>query len=130
MNRVQKQFFDKHVAPQIQKQVTSAAHAHYVNVLQEKNPHKNYFHSDQGIHVSEEDADVQQHLDFYEGRRKTKPSALDNAEALMRQQQSIEDGTLHKQHITDATHEEALSRMSIPGSFQKHFNQVKIGGKM
>lgn len=119
----------KHLLPkikaQIEKHIVYGVHAHYAEVLQEQNPNKTYFHSTQGIHVSEEDADVQQHLDYFEGRRKTKPSAIDNAKALMRQQESIEDGTLHKQHITEATHEEVLSRMSIPGSFQKHFKQVR-----
>ena len=126
MNKAQLQFFKQ----QLRKQLTTAAHAHYAELLQEQNPKKTYSHSEHGIHVSEEDADVQQHLDYFEGKRKTKPTAMDNAEALLRQQQSIEDGTLHKQHITDATHEEALSRISIPGSFQKHFKNVKIGGKM
>jgi len=121
MNKAQLQFFKQ----QLGKQLTTAAHAHYAEVLQEQNPKKTYSHSEHGIHVSEEDADVQQHLDYYEGNRKTKPSAKDNAEALMRQQQSREDGTLHKKHVTDATHEKALSRMVTPGSLQKHFKQVR-----
>ena len=119
----------RHLLPkikaQIQKHVAYAAHGTYAEVLQEQNPKHTYSHSNQGIHVSEEDADVQQHLDYYEGNRKTKPSAKDNAEALMRQQQSREDGTLHKKHVTDATHEKALSRMVTPGSLQKHFKQVR-----
>ena len=119
----------KEMLAQIKKQVTRhivyAAHGTYAEVLQEQNPKHTYSHSEHGIHVSEEDADVQQHLDYYEGNRKTKPSAKDNAEALMRQQQSIEDGTLHKKHVTDATHEEARSRMVTPGSLQKYFKQLR-----
>ena len=126
MNKSQLDF----IKQQVVKQVTTAAHAHYVSVMQELQPTKNYYHSDQGIHVSEEDADVQQHLDFYEGRRKTKPTAMDNAEALQRQEQMLADGTLHTKHVTPAVHEEAMSRMSIPGSFKNHFKDVQIGGKM
>ena len=125
MNKSQLDFIKQHVI----KQVTTAAHAHYVSVLQELQPDKQYSHSDQGIHVSEEDADVQQHLDFYEGRRKTKPTAMDNAEALQRQEQMLADGTLHTKHVKPAVHEEALSRMSIPGSFKQHFTDIKLGGK-
>ena len=120
----------KEVKPQLEQAIQTAVESIYADVVGEHNPTSVVTAGSQGLSISIEDADVQQHLDYYEGRRKTKPTAMDNAEALEKQQQSIEDGTLHTKYVTPSTHEESLSRIRIPGSLQKYLKDVKIGGKM
>ena len=90
-----------------------AIHSHLIDILSEKHPDNNYSHAPGGgIQMWEEDADVQQHLDYYAKKRKTKPTVMDNADALMKQEKSMADGTFAENHITPDIYEEVFKRFS------------------
>ena len=102
---------------QSQAHIAKAIHAHLIDILSEKNPHNVYSHAQGGgVQVWEEDADVQQHTDYYTNKRKTKPTAMDNAEALKKQEERMANGTFAADHVTPDVQEELLKRLSMKGS--------------
>ena len=109
--------------PHIKKSV----HSHLIETLSEKNPNATYRHAQGGgVHIWEEDADVQQHEDYYAKKRKTKPNAMDNAKALMKQEERLAEGTFAENHVTPDVHEELVRRLLTPGSLQRHMpRQIK-----
>jgi len=100
-----------------QAHIGKAVHSHLIDILSEKNPDNNYSHAQGGgVHLREEDADVQQHTDYYAKKRKTKPTAMDNAKALMKQEERMAEGTFAENHVTPDVHEELLNRLSMKGN--------------
>jgi hypothetical protein len=97
--------------------IEKAVHAHLIDVLSEKNPDNNYSHAPGGgVHMWEKDADVEQWEKHFNGQRKTRPTAMSNAKALMKQEQRMAEGTLAETHVTPDVQEELLKRLSMKGS--------------
>ena len=71
------------------------------------------------IYVSTMDAGTKMLMDFYDGKRKTKPSELATAKAQMAQEEGGSESLIND-YFNDRHKEEWLSAISQPNSLQKY----------
>ena len=71
------------------------------------------------IYVTTMDAGTQLLLDFYDGKRKTKPTEMDTAKAQMAQAEGGSEPLIND-YFNDRHKEEWLSAISQPTSLQKY----------
>jgi len=108
------------IIQELKDPLETALTAVMLEVLQDKHPDTDFQNIPlTGISVVVDEY-TDQNIDYYSGKRKTKPTAKSIQKAMADRMKREEEGTMAEKWITPDVIEEWIKRISIPGAIQKY----------